>query len=347
MLKIRIFEIEKHRNETTFRPYLQARDYFRQVGIDFVFEGTKYDLAWVGQASYINRFVSYKKSMEDGIRFVNSIPGDIILFDGQDSASLMGSFDVLKGSKSKLLLKNSLYTEASDYLYPSTMGRKYWKYFSDLGYSVDAGDLGIFDQIKLSGSNWLSTVNPVWYDYTRLEKDIDVFAMFSYPGRTNREFLHETNSFYDSHREKCINFLETLPKNIKIAKLDRGEKVPLEQYYDLMRRSKIVVAPFGYGEMAPRDVEAAMIGAVLIKPSMDHLKSIPFVYEAGKTYVDCKWDFSDLPELIENILDTWKSYSQEFYVNNFRNKFIEEYKTEKLVLHMYNLIKEMDGIGVG
>lgn len=344
MVKILIPEIFKHRNECVFRPYLNARDYFRQVGIEFVFEGNRYDLAWVGQASYIDRSKSYKKSVSDGIRFVNSIPGDVILFDGQDSASLMGSFDVFKKSKAKLLLKNSLYKSTGDYLMPTTMGRKYWGYQPNLAYSIDVDDVDIFDRIKLSGSNWLSTVNPVWYDYSKLKKDIDVFAMFSFPGRANLEFTYETNGFYDGHRQKCMTWLDQLPKSIKVARLENGEKVPLEQYYDLMRRSKIVIAPFGYGEMAPRDIESAMVGAILIKPDMSHLKSIPNIYASGQGFISCNWDFSDLSELIESALDMFNSYSQEQFVENMRKEFTREYATENLVTHTYNIIKELDGV---
>ena len=44
MIKIKIAEIFRHRNETTFRPYLMAKDIFKDVGIEFVFDQTQLDL---------------------------------------------------------------------------------------------------------------------------------------------------------------------------------------------------------------------------------------------------------------------------------------------------------------
>ena len=54
MVKVKIYELEKHRNETTFRPLLFAREIFREVGIEFVKDGDA-DFAFVGHASFVNK----------------------------------------------------------------------------------------------------------------------------------------------------------------------------------------------------------------------------------------------------------------------------------------------------
>ena len=35
MIKIKLYELDKHRNETTFRPFIHPQDIFREVGIEF------------------------------------------------------------------------------------------------------------------------------------------------------------------------------------------------------------------------------------------------------------------------------------------------------------------------
>ena len=45
-MKIKLYEHEVHRNETTFRPFLKAQDMFREVGIEFT-SGDTYDYAFV------------------------------------------------------------------------------------------------------------------------------------------------------------------------------------------------------------------------------------------------------------------------------------------------------------
>ena len=47
-------ELEKHRNETTFRPFIFAKNYLRDVGIELT-NSDDYDYAWVAQASIIDK----------------------------------------------------------------------------------------------------------------------------------------------------------------------------------------------------------------------------------------------------------------------------------------------------
>lgn len=339
MVTIKIIEIEKHRNETTFRPYLttKVRNLFYDVGIRFVFDGNDYDMVWVGHESYMKKILPYRDSVNYGTHRNKLWPGDLVLFDGQDSPSLMGSWDVFKeNQKNKLLFKNSLYKDRSWYETKSTHGRYYWGSDGNNDYSVE--DEIDWNKIKLSGTNWLSTVTPNFYAYRNLKKDFDVCALFSYPAKENKEFNVLINQYYDRFRKPCI---DNLPTNVKVIKLEEGKKLPIEKYYEYMQRSKIVIAPFGYGEIAPRDLEAAMFGSVLIKPDMSHIETEPNVYIPFKTYVPCKWDFSDLAEKIDMILSSWPE-SQQLYVEAMRQEYVNQYQPERLVLHTYNWIKELD-----
>ena len=62
MIKIKLHEPDKHRNECTFRPFLWAQNVLKDVGIEFTTRGS-YDYAWVAQASIINKRVSLKESV--------------------------------------------------------------------------------------------------------------------------------------------------------------------------------------------------------------------------------------------------------------------------------------------
>lgn len=364
MLKIKLVELFRHRNETTFRPYIQSTRQFLDIGIEFVMEG-KCDLSWVGQASTVDKLHPYERSIRRGVWFLdNKVDGDYILFDGQDSASVIGIVDVMKERPPLAVLKNTLYADRLDYTKPFIHGRSYWGSSDDypdieLKNMMDTGDdvgkmhrireydfftdLESVSKIQLSGTNWLATVNPHWY--STFNKDIDVFAVFSYPAKDNNEFCRPTNYFYDQHRERCINWLNMLPKNIKVSKLENGKHISIDQYYDQMKRAKIVVAPFGYGEMAPRDIEAAMVGAVLIKPDMGHIESIPNVYIADETYRPCAWDFSNLNEIIVGTLDNYK-YWAEKTVNGMRTEYVKQYAPERLVEYVHGIISSLPGYGV-
>jgi hypothetical protein len=335
MIDIKILDINLHRNETTFRPYLMYMDLFREVGINFVFSGNRYDIAWVGQASYTDKKTDIKNSVSKGIDFVNKVPGDVMLFDGQDSASLIGTLEVQNNSKSKVLLKNTMYKNKADYVASTVNGRTYW----GMGLEKDRYSIpephGL-TQVELSGTNWLSALPKNFMYYKGAQKDIDVFAMFQYPAKESYEYGVRVSDYYNSHREKCIAWLKLLPTNVKVVTAEKG-KVPIEEYYNLMSRSKIVLAAFGYGEMAPRDIEACMVGSVLIKPDMGHIDSIPFPYIPEKTYIPVNWDYSDLVFKILSVLENWKD-AQEFFVENTKKYLSENYTKESLVSYIYALI---------
>jgi hypothetical protein len=74
------------------------------------------------------------------------------------------------------------------------------------------------------------------------------------------------------------------------------------RYWLELLASKIVVSPFGWGEICYRDFEAVCAGALLVKPSMGHLRTSPDIFVAGETYVPVSWDFADLAETCRRCL---------------------------------------------
>jgi len=80
-------------------------------------------------------------------------------------------------------------------------------------------------------------------------------------------------------------------------------QVPQEQYYAELRRSRICVSPFGYGEICWRDFEAILCGCLLLKPDVSHLRTAPDIFVPGETYAPVRWDYSDLLETCQRYLD--------------------------------------------
>jgi hypothetical protein len=79
-------------------------------------------------------------------------------------------------------------------------------------------------------------------------------------------------------------------------------RLPYDEYRDELRRSKLVLSPFGFGEMNIRDVECFVDGAALVKPDMSHLVTWPDYFEAGVTHVQYAWDFSDFEATLARML---------------------------------------------
>lgn len=69
-----------------------------------------------------------------------------------------------------------------------------------------------------------------------------------------------------------------------------------------IKNTKIVLSPFGWGEICFRDFEAVLNGALLLKPDMGHLRTWPDIYHPYETYVPFQWDCEDLIEKIDEYL---------------------------------------------
>jgi hypothetical protein len=95
--------------------------------------------------------------------------------------------------------------------------------------------------------------------------------------------------------------LEPLARQgFKVLLPDR--RVGQKEYYDEMRSSRICISPFGYGELCWRDFETVLMGSLLIKPDMSHVRTEPNIFVPGETYVPVKWDYSDLAEVCARYL---------------------------------------------
>lgn len=337
MIKIKLYELEKHRNEIAFRPYIFASNLFKDVGIEFTTNDSSYDYVFIAQASFINKQVSLEKSIADGIEFINRFGKDVFLLDGQDSHSLMGTAEILYNTNVLAMFKNTLLSDTSLYKQGWVNGRMYW---GKGEYSVPFID-DILPKLKLSGTNWLSTIRPTWYDYSA-NKKYDVSCMFSWGDSDNYEYEKLTSTYYDSHRRNLLNKLSNTTYNI--IKREKGVRIPQSQFYENMYNSKIVMAPIGYGEMAVRDIEAASFGSILIKPDMSHINSYPFIYKDGVTYISCKYDWSDVEEKIDFVLSNYSTL-QPYLTENLRNEYKKHYSQESLVLYFYNQLLTIKGIG--
>lgn len=117
------------------------------------------------------------------------------------------------------------------------------------------------------------------------------------------------------------------------------ERVPRDEYYREMMRSRICISPFGYGEICWRDYEAVLCRSLLIKPNMDHLETYPDIFKPHETYVPVEWDFSDLREKCEYYLKN--DTERERIVETAYRVLDEFYKTEAFVSATATLVKKV------
>ena len=61
-----------------------------------------------------------------------------------------------------------------------------------------------------------------------------------------------------------------------------------------------------------------------------------------ETYIACQHDYSDLKEILEEVLGNYNDYL--YIIENARKKFSELYRPENIALHVYNIFKNLNGV---
>ena len=341
-VKIRILTNDYH----TFQPYIRSFHKLCERGIQFVdSDATDYDYTIVGHSLFQDKKLgSFEASLEKGLDFLSKIEGPYILLDGQDSHSVIGAWETFIQSDAIAMLKDTMLKDRSLYKVPSVGGRQYWGKSEDWGindqnYVPEDWDKHS-DKLYLTGKNWLGVEdNSKFLDtYESVMKLFDVSLMFQHPHEECHEFdLKPSQDFYyNEYRQKVFDVTNNL--DFMFAKLRNGKRVSPEMWNQYQVTSKIHLAPFGYGEMAPRDIFSAAVGSILIKPSMDHLETYPNIYEDQVTYIACNNDFSDLEEKIEYCLDNFNILRREL-VENMRSSYRSKYNENYLADYTENLFK--------
>lgn len=93
--------------------------------------------------------------------------------------------------------------------------------------------------------------------------------------------------------------------------IGEGRVLNHSDYLQMMFRSRVVVSPWGWGEACHRDYEAMLLGAVLVKPPMGHIVCWPDIYRPNETYIPCRLDFADLPEIIDRVTREWGAFRKD------------------------------------
>ena len=119
-------------------------------------------------------------------------------------------------------------------------------------------------------------------------------------------------------------------------------EVGQRQYNRELSRSRVVLSPFGWGELCFRDFEAVLSGALLLKPDMSHIETWPEIFTDGETYRSFSWDAEDLIGKTDGILAN--EAQRRYIVQNAYNAYHEQ--LEKLDERFEKILHEIT-IGKG
>jgi hypothetical protein len=137
--------------------------------------------------------------------------------------------------------------------------------------------------------------------------------------KTKTKFKYEPiiagkfDNHYAFHRSSCEYYVNKIARKYGLVLSGKCKK---KVYLDKMEDSKVCISAWGLGEVCWREMEAISYGAIVIKPSMDHMHAWPDIYQPWKTYVPVKLDWSDLEETLIEVLTNYDKY-EEIAVNAF------------------------------
>ena len=338
MIKIKIQNPTVGRNEPTFRPFGIMQDILRDYSIELT-DSDDFDYLFIGMHDFIDKKKSLQESIDYGLDNLSKITGDYFLFEGSDSTSLMGGFEVFEQSDATYLFKNQMLPSQDAYKVPYAHNKWFWGSGSDLDLSYDISD-DMWKRIKFTGWN-VGQLVPNYRNFQPIKQDksIDVCAIFRGNHDYNEDHKSQNSHLYTEHRGGLWKVLEPLKSKYNMI----YDRLPFEEYIKNLMDSKISFSPFGMGEICFRDFECMQYGTIMIKPNQDLVKTIPDIYEPGKTYIDVKYDWSDLEEKIDYILSNFDELNVEIN-ENIRKKFMGGYDYRKLCLYWYDIFKNLSGV---
>lgn len=338
MIKVKIQNPVTDRNEPTFRPLFFVKDMLRDYSIDIT-DSDDYDFLFVGMHDFLNKKIPLKESIEYGLENLSKISGDYFLFDGSDSTSLMGAYEVFEQSNAIYLMKNQKFNTREEYKTPYAFNKYFWGDGSDLDLSYDISKEN-WDRIKFSGINlgyWVPNyhnIQPICND-----KNIDMCAIFQAKHDYSEDHKVRNDTFYTEHRNGLWDRLEPLKSKYNML----TERMPYQEYVQNLWRSKITLSPFGMGELCFRDFEAMQFGTIILKPDQSKVDSFPNMMIEDETYIPCKYDWSDLEEKIDYILSNFDELNEKINFN-IRKLFKDQYTYENLCTHWYNIFKNLNNV---
>jgi|TARA_Y100000310_G_scaffold82897_1_gene79549 hypothetical protein len=338
MIKVKIPNPIEDRNEPTFRPLFFVKDKLRDYSIDIT-DSDDFDYMFVGMNEFIDKQKSLEESVEMGLENLSKISGDYFLFDGSDSTSLMGAYEVFIQSKAIYLLKNQKLFTREEYLKPYAFNKYFFGTGSDLDLSYDIPE-NVWDRIKFTGFN-LGYLLPHYKDFQQINsnKTVDVCAIFKAEHPYCEDHKVRNDVYYTEHRRGLWENLEPLKNKYNML----TERMPFQEYVRNLWNSKICLSPFGMGELCFRDFEAIQFGTIILKPSQSKVDSIPNIMFDDVTYIPCKYDWSDLEEKIDYILTNFDELNEKI-LTNIRSMFKEKYTYENLCMYYYSLFSELEGV---
>jgi hypothetical protein len=117
------------------------------------------------------------------------------------------------------------------------------------------------------------------------------------------------------------------------------QKLNRRGYMKELQSSKLVLSPFGWGEITLKDFEVFLTGGMLLKPSLYHMSTWPNFFEKDVTYLSHDWDLSNVTERIDWAIEN--STERLEIAHQGQQRYIEHTSGPDAAVHFVAHLKEV------
>jgi len=282
------------------------------------------------------------------ITHYRSSKAKIVWFDTTDSTGTLQAEMVPVVDK---YMKAQLLKDKTRYEQRIYGGREFSEYYFQTAGIIDSNEEAVNkpisnnDTAKL-GISWnsglanYSTYGPLKMG---LYKRTHLPHLLSYPNPPALNTQNRTNDlsarFGISYSRQTVSYQREKIRDLLSSHLDT-HKLNRRGYMKELRESKVILSPFGWGEITLKDFEVFLTGGMLLKPSLEHMKTWPNFYVDGVTYKSFDWDMSDLEEKIEWALEN--DEEREAIASEGRQRYLQHTShvkaAEKFATHLTSVL---------
>ena len=132
--------------------------------------------------------------------------------------------------------------------------------------------------------------------------NLPVLAKFGSPIATanNRRVTDVSCRFGNSYFRRTVGAQRTIIDQMIGRNTSKLRRLA---YLKELTSSKIVISPFGLGEITLKDFETFLCGALLLKPDLSHMETWPNFYVPDVTMKTHSWNLDGLQDYIADILE--------------------------------------------
>lgn len=215
--------------------------------------------------------------------------------------------------------KNQLLKDRTHYLKPLYGHRLYTDYYhkhygikdKNPLYSEPIENPDLLKKLKLGWNSGLADYS-LYGPYRMMSyRKIRIPGLLAYPRkytRPEKKRMHDLSCRMGITYDRDSVAWQRREMRSKLKSFVLTNKLSRQQYYRELEASKMVISPFGLGEITLKDFEVFLTGGLLIKPDLTHMETWPNFFSDKKTMISVDWDLSNLEQQIQEIIKDYRAF---------------------------------------